>query len=214
MIGQVDKEVKSKRVALGKEDWIAAALHALLSEGINAVQITRLATDLKMTRGSFYWHFADRGDLLGALIEKWRHLNSDVMAAALRDVTELDEGILALFSVWVAAEPFNARLDQAMRDWARRSDAVKEAVEAEDQSRIETIRDFFVAQGYEATDAFIRARVIYFTQVSYYSLGVNEPMEQRMSYLKVYYRCFTGKDLNAEKAEAYCNAYLEKELVA
>ena len=214
MTQATNQKIRNQRALLGKKDWLNAALKVLLSEGIHAVQITRLANDLSMTRGSFYWHFEDRGDLLTELIQEWRHLNSDVMKEALKGVSSLEEGILALFTVWVSAEPFNARLDQAMREWASLSEAVKNAVEVEDQSRIETIKDFFIDQGYEPTDAFIRARVIYFTQVSYYALGVNEPMAQRLSYLKVYYRCFTGKELDAEKAEAYCKAFLEKELVA
>jgi AcrR family transcriptional regulator len=205
---------RTKRVVLSKEDWVNAALVVLVSEGVSAVEITRLASDLTMTRGSFYWHFKDRGDLLACLIDEWQHLNSDVMGKALEGSSSLEEGILALFSVWVAAEPFNAQLDQAMRDWARHSEAVKEAVEEEDDKRLATIKAFFERQGFEATEAFIRARVLYFTQVAYYALGVEEPMAQRLSYLKEYYRSFTGREINPETAEAYCQSISQKEKVA
>jgi AcrR family transcriptional regulator len=199
---------------LGKVDWIAAAQQVLVAESINAVQVTRLSSDLGVTRGSFYWHFKDRGNLLSELIEEWQHLNSGVMKEALGGVNDLDDGILALFKVWVSTEPFNAQLDQAMRDWARQSEAVKEIVDQEDQSRIATIQAFFADQSYEETEAFIRARIIYFTQISYYALGVNEPMAKRLSYLKEYYRCFTGKDLDPQKASAYSALYEQMEKVA
>lgn len=205
---------KNGRSILGKDDWIAAALTMLVKEGIAAVEITRLANELSVSRGSFYWHFKDRGDLLAALIDEWRQLNSDSVRETLSNAANLEDGILGLFSVWVSMEPFNAKLDQAMRDWARLSDAVKRAVEQEDESRIGAIQSFFEKQGYADTEAFIRARIIYFTQVSYYSLGVNEPMAQRLSYLKEYYRCFTGREINDQTAEAYCEIYSNKELVA
>ncbi|MEL7090070.1 MAG: TetR family transcriptional regulator, partial [Planctomycetota bacterium] len=39
-------------------------MEALISGGVEAVRIMRLATALSVTRGSFYWHFEDRDDLL------------------------------------------------------------------------------------------------------------------------------------------------------
>ena len=44
---------------LGKADWIGAALGCLVSDGVEAIQITRLAKALSVTRGSFYWHLSD-----------------------------------------------------------------------------------------------------------------------------------------------------------
>ena len=52
-------------------------------------------------------------------------------------------------------------------------------------------------------EAFIRARVIYFTQLSYYALGVTEPVETRLDYLPAYIRCFIGKDIDAESAAQF-----------
>jgi hypothetical protein len=39
---------------LGKSDWTDASISTLLTEGIDAVQITRLAKTLGVSRGSFY----------------------------------------------------------------------------------------------------------------------------------------------------------------
>ncbi|MGI9498851.1 MAG: helix-turn-helix domain-containing protein, partial [Geminicoccaceae bacterium] len=52
---------------LQRDDWIAAALAVLVESGVEAVQITVLAKRLKVTRGSFYWHFENRETLLDAL---------------------------------------------------------------------------------------------------------------------------------------------------
>ena len=53
---------KSQR--LGREDWLAAALEVLKSEGVGKVNIVRIARDLGVTSGSFYWHFSVRDELV------------------------------------------------------------------------------------------------------------------------------------------------------
>lgn len=191
--------------------WIEAALAVLVEGGIEAVQITQLARHLGVTRGSFYWHFKSREALLEALIREWRARNSDVMLSALAEAASLQAGILELFSVWVDHRRFDPALDQAVRDWARRSEAVRESVAREDDSRVGAIAGFFERHGYQANEAFIRARVLYFTQVSYYALGIQEPMPERMSYLEAYYRCFTGQEIEAEAAAAFGARLLRSE---
>lgn len=195
---------KPKRAAqLGPDDWISAALNVLVAEGIEAVQITTLARRLNMTRGSFYWHFTGREDLLDALLAEWRARNSGVMLDALAKTENLQSGILDLFSVWVDHTRFDPKLDQAVRDWARRDAKLAETLRAEDDGRVAAIAAFFERHGYASTEAFVRARVIYFTQLSYYALGIDEPMDQRMSYLDSYFLCFTGREIDASISEAY-----------
>ena len=60
---------KSKR--LSREDWLAAALEVLYGEGVGKVSIVRIARDMGVTSGSFYWHFKDRNDLLRSLLDFW-----------------------------------------------------------------------------------------------------------------------------------------------
>lgn len=188
---------------LTRRDWLKAGLAVLVDEGVEAVQITRLARKLDVTRGSFYWHFADRGALLDALIETWHLRNTGAMDQALEEAATLAHGILELFLVWVDHRRFDPELDQALRDWARRSEAVRAVVEAEDTHRVAAIAAFFRRHGYPDPDAFIRARVLYFTQISYYALRIEEPMAERKSYLAAYYRAFTGQELAEADAEEF-----------
>src|SRR6516225_2425226 len=57
---------------LGPAEWIEAALARLGQGGINEVRVELLAKELNVTKGSFYWHFRDRGDLLEQLLDSWR----------------------------------------------------------------------------------------------------------------------------------------------
>jgi len=58
---------------LQREDWLRAARLALLRGGIGAVRVEKLARSLRVTKGSFYWHFRDRNDLLESLLREWEN---------------------------------------------------------------------------------------------------------------------------------------------
>lgn len=202
-----------RHTRLAAADWVDAALGMLRENGIEAVQITAISRRLGVTRGSFYWHFDSREDLLAALIEEWRARNTGVMVGATADTATLDDGILALFSVWVDHSRFDKRLDFAVRDWARHDPALRRTVKAEDTARVETVAALFERHGYARTEAFIRARVIYFTQISYYALNVeeDEAMTERLGYLEAYFRCFTGREIDPETAAVHRAGALGKE---
>lgn len=195
---------------LKRSDWIMAALEALIADGIEAVQITALSKTLGVTRGSFYWHFENRDGLLSALLAEWRAKNSGIMVEALADAASLQDGILELFAIWVDHEKFDPALDQAVRDWARRSIDVRAIVEQEDDNRVVAIAAFYERFGYEPTEAFVRARVIYFTQFGYHTLSIDEPMARRVSYLAAYFQCFTGRDIDEDAARKFVARVLEE----
>lgn len=202
-----DHDDSPRQRQLSRVSWIAEALQVLTEDGVDAVQITTLARRLDVTRGRFYWHFDNREELLAALLTEWRARNTGVMLSALDNAESLNHGILRLFEVWVDHNLFNPRLDQAVRDWGRRDKAVLDAVSQEDDNRVDAIARFFARHGYKHPESFIRARVIYFTQVSYYALGVDEPMADRNSYLDAYFRAFTGHGIDDETRDRF-NAWL------
>lgn len=198
-----ESEPEERPGALGRADWLRAAERILVARGVEAVRITRLAEELGVTRGSFYWHFKDRSALLDALIARWQAKNTRAVIEAAEDALDLTGGILALFDVWIDVRRFDPRLDSALRDWARRSAAVRKAVEAADKARVRAIADLFARNGYQANDALVRARIIYFGQVGYYALGIRETLLERFRYLEAYFEGFTGRPLDPAIAEAY-----------
>lgn len=74
------------RSQLSAQDWTDAALRALADGGVAAVRVDVLARALGVSRGSFYWHFADRDALLRAALEQWER-------AVTTQVIERLEGI-------------------------------------------------------------------------------------------------------------------------
>ena len=59
------------RSSLSREQWVAAAVDLLVDGGIDQVRVDVLAKRLGVTRGSFYWHFKDRGELLEQVLQAW-----------------------------------------------------------------------------------------------------------------------------------------------
>jgi len=181
----------------------------LINEGVDGLRITRLADELAVTRGSFYWHFKDREDLLQALVGHWQRKNTAAVVLSVQDAGTIDDGILALFDTWLDPARFDPLLDSAVRDWARRSDTLREAIEDADRARVSAIASLFEKFGYDNPEAFIRARVIYFTQIGYYALHIEEPIAERIGYLEAYFKSFTGLEIDPAKAAAYRARHLE-----
>src|ERR1700724_2716783 len=57
---------------LTKDDWITHGLRTLANDGANALKVGPMATKLKVSRGSFYWHFSDIADFRAQLLRSWQ----------------------------------------------------------------------------------------------------------------------------------------------
>ena len=200
----------AERKQLQRFDWLQKALEIFVAEGIDAVRITRLADDLGVTRGSFYWHFENREDLIDALVEFWKSKNTPALTASVEQAQSLDEGILQFFEICVDTGQFDPRLDLAIREWARRSSKIHRLVDEEDRIRIDALRHFFVRCDYPMPEALIRARVLYYSQIGFYALEVTETLSTRLSYTEAYYQCFTGRDLSATEAKRFRRYILDR----
>ena len=193
----------AERKQLQRFDWLLKALEIFIAEGIDAVRITRLADELNVSRGSFYWHFSNREDLIAALVDYWKNRNTNAIVDSVANTGNLSDGIFQFFETCLDTELFDPRLDLAIREWARRSPEIREQLDAADETRVQAIADFYQRCGYPMPEAFIRARVIYFAQIGFYALDVHEDLETRLSYTDAYYLSFTGKALQAKRAEAF-----------
>lgn len=68
---------------LSRDSWIDAALELLLQSGPDAVAVQPIARELGTTKGSFYWHFSSRDDLLRATLERWEKAAADDLIASV-----------------------------------------------------------------------------------------------------------------------------------
>ena len=189
---------------VSREDWLAAAERVLVAEGVSAIKVMGLAARLGVSRSSFYWYFGSRDDLLEQLLEAWERRNTRALVEhAARPAGSICEGVMNVFECWIDPAAFDPALDFAVREWARRDPGVRARVEEADERRVAALRSMFSRHGYEATEAFIRARVVYFMQIGYYALVEHEPIETREGYLRPYLASFTGAEPTAEELAAF-----------
>jgi AcrR family transcriptional regulator len=129
--------------ALGREEWLRAARLALLKGGVEEVRVERLARHLQVTKGSFYWHFKDREELLEVLLREWEE-------ELLRDIIPRLKGqrgrkaLRLLLRLMVKRVPLGEEgslpSDAAMFTWASVSPVVARRVNRAERKRIELLK--------------------------------------------------------------------------
>ena len=67
------------------------------------------------------------------------------------------------------------------------------------QDCVDALREMFARFGYIDDDALVRARTVYYMQISYIDADLREPMSERLRLNPYYIRAFTGCE--ADKAE-------------
>jgi AcrR family transcriptional regulator len=128
-----------------RSSWIEEGLRALAAGGPDAVRIEPLAQALGVTKGGFYWHFADRRALLDEMLDTWeRVMVEEVIERVEGGAGDAREKLRSLVAV-AASNDALLQVDLAIRDWARRDDAVAERLRRVDNRRMEYMRSLFGA---------------------------------------------------------------------
>jgi AcrR family transcriptional regulator len=150
-----------------REDWLKLALQILVRDGIDRVKIQIMAKQLNVSRSSFYWFFKDPQDLYDQMLDHWLTKNTGpIIQRSLRPANSISEAILNIFECWVNEELFDPHLDVAIRLWARRAPEVLKVIASADRQRLAALTGMFSNHGFSDEDAVVRARVLYFTQIT------------------------------------------------
>lgn len=178
------------RQSLTPETWIDAATEVLVDRGIDHVRVDVLATQLGVTRGSFYWHFRDREDLLRRVLEAWRNRTTVQLTRRLRlagqDARSQLRDVISLPHRGRAAARA-ARIELAIRAWARRDQIARAAVDEADQQRIAYHGQIFESLGFEPDEAALRAFVMYSYEVAeslLHQQGLAQYRQRRQAFLE------------------------------
>lgn len=194
----------TSRSTLTRTDWVRAARSVLVDEGVDQVKIAVIASGLGVARSSFYWHFTERGELLDALLEEWHaHNTHSIRERASRPAATITEALLRVFECWADPDLFDAPLEFAVRDWARRDDSVRTRLRVADRVRINALAKLFRKFGYEPTEALVRARVQYHSQLGLYAIGERETRAERVKLLPAYVKVFAGVDGSPAELNAF-----------
>lgn len=135
---------------LDRRDWVDASIAILASKGIDAVHVESVAKQLNISKGSFYWHFKDRRDLLDAILEEWETRQSDWNTEDDR-VSNPVERWARLFE-FVSGAGY-ARLEMAISSWARQDEMVAVRVANADRKRLAYLSRVFREIGFTTGQA-------------------------------------------------------------
>lgn len=190
----------AERARLTRQDWIRAARNVLVVSGVEGVKVDQLARGLDVTRGSFYWHFEHRQDLLDALLSSWEwHKLNEIERVRGRDGAGADPAI-EVIRICLAEHSDDPMFDLAVRLWARKTPAVATLVRRIDRDWIALVTELLAGALAGDGDVPVRARLIYFHHVGYHALAAEESVEDRLRLAPDYARVLLGRDLQFDSA--------------
>lgn len=159
----MENDSAKQKTQLDRDAWIDGAIEIFAEEGVAGLRVEVLAKRLKVTKGSFYWHFQDRHDLLMAVLQKWKE-------GRIRDIvkqTRVQPG-RALEQIYHVIDIYSSNrsrrgmmIEIAVRDWARRDSDAAAIVAEVDETRLVCARELFVACGVPFEEASSRCMLLY-----------------------------------------------------
>jgi len=141
---------------LSIDDWIQAGFAVLAEGGPNALRLDRICERLGVTKGSFYWHFADLPAYRTALIEAWGSLQDEghQQFMTMPDASPRDR-LKAMMQALMGPQLY--ALERAMRVWALTDETVAEGVRRSDMQVLAAVHQIFLDAGFDDQDALVRA---------------------------------------------------------
>jgi AcrR family transcriptional regulator len=139
------KAAKGERESLSRDAWVEAALAAIAGGGLAAVSVERLAKQLGATKGSFYWHFKDRSDLVQAALARWEVRDTDAVIERASAIEDPRERLRSLFRL-VFDEGARVQIDNTLLADAD-DPIVAAALERVTAKRLRYIDELFQAMG-------------------------------------------------------------------
>ena len=157
---------------LGRDDWLDAAFVAVVEGGFDKLRVLMIAKALRVTRGSFYWHFADHAELQNALLQRWRErqnlidaqLRPQAGGGAQADLEHVLEAALA----HVGADLEHMRFELALRGLGRRDADVAQLLAEVDAMRLSLFEAKFLGLTRDPKKAAELALLFYLAVVGCY----------------------------------------------
>jgi AcrR family transcriptional regulator len=179
---QKPKSMIAEGARLTRDNWLDEAFKAVVAGGFDNVKVLAIAEKLKVTRGSFYWHFTDHADLVGSLLMRWKlaQLELDEKLKSHRSddpIQDLEFVVDAAFNQ-AGSELENLLFEQALRALSHLHAGAAQLLVEVDAERINLFESKFLAIVKDKAKARDLAALLYLAIVGGYqalSRPVNPP---------------------------------------
>jgi AcrR family transcriptional regulator len=131
-----------------------------------------------VSRGSFYWHFADIAAFHAAILEHWRDVAVERIIADLEALSPDQDALPALLSRAFGGKP--PSLESAMRSWAAHDAIARSVVQAVDQRRMGYIEKVLRDSGLPLEVARARTQILYWAFLGF-ALSDKPPSRARQA---------------------------------
>jgi len=149
---------------LSAQDWVDQGLRTLATRGFSALKAEPLAKAMGVSRGSFYWHFADIDAFHATILKAWREVAAEAIISDIEAASAGDDP-LAILLRRVFSEKLS--LERAVRNWAAFNAAARGAVLAIDRRRLDYVEGLIEARGVTPELAQARAQILYWAFLGY-----------------------------------------------
>ena len=171
--------------SLTRDDWISGAWDMLGVYGLDGVRVEPLARRLGVTKGSFYWHFKDRQQLVEALLDRWFLIWDDQMSPRMEQAADPADRVWALFESVVGRVTRGQTVSLRMLS---HSDAdVARRIEERDAQRLAFLMEQLVAIGFSSDEARVRGQVYQTIMTGEYLRSGGLPLEERIARARSYH---------------------------
>jgi AcrR family transcriptional regulator len=144
---------------LTASDWAEAALQLIAEQGLGALTVSALAARLGVTKGSFYWHFAGRSDLLAAALDRWEQRSTTETIRGLDAVAGAHARLALMLDA--SAQPPRSRSLYAALAEAAEDPVVQRVLQRVAAARIAYLDACYSELGYAPAEAKAHAVLAY-----------------------------------------------------
>jgi AcrR family transcriptional regulator len=159
---------KKQKSTLSAGDWEQHALVLIAEKGIRAVAIESLAKRMGVTKGSFYWHFANRDAFLEQSLLRWEKHDEANLLTSLGAIADPRERLRSFFRQ-TGRKKLTHDVYSALCSAADHP-KVEPLLERVAERRMNHIQKAFEEIGLNSAEASHRARLTYSTYLGFLQL--------------------------------------------
>ncbi len=171
--------------SLTREDWITGAWEMLGDAGLDGVRVEPLARRLGVTKGSFYWHFRDRQELLDVLLDLWFSIWDDQMSPDIDGDGNAEERIWALFESVIRRTTRGQTV--SLRLLSHKDPEIARRIDERDAQRLAFLMQRLEEIGFSREEARVRGQVYQAIMTGEFLRNGGLPLEERIDRAHEYH---------------------------
>ncbi|MFE7098878.1 TetR/AcrR family transcriptional regulator [Streptomyces erythrochromogenes] len=169
--------------------WIEEGLRALAAGGPEAVRVEVLAQALGVSKGGFYGYFGSRGALLTEMLDTWEREVSEAVIELVEsgggDARARLERLFTIVASYEEGPVVGVDADLAIRDWARRDEAVAERLRRADSRRMDYLRSLFRAFCVDEDDVEVRSLITFSLRIGSHFIAADHGGRSRAEVMEL-----------------------------